>query len=208
MDLALTDLPAWVVWLAGGTIGVLTLAVVALVWSAVRTARTLRRTTAAQADAIEEIERLRAELAAQAASSEAPEAPTPPASSPAPATPSRAEYLITSVLTDAERSALALPARGDADGGSDLPTRVVDARQFTSIAVGESLVRLFTVGHGVRRALSAESRNRAGFAMRREVRRSRKHRRQELREARRLLHAEQRARLDADAGRRPGDDAA
>lgn len=205
MDRALTDLPVWVVWLTGGVVAVLALAVVALAWSALRTARTLRRTTAAQAAAVAEIERLRTELTAD------PVAPEPEASpaTPSPTTPSRAEYLITSVLTDAERSALALPARADAaDGAADLPTRVVDARQFTSMAVGESLVRLFTVGHGVRRALSAESRNRAGFAMRREVRRSRKHRRQELREARRFLHAEQRARLDADPSRRPGDDAA
>lgn len=203
MDRPLTDLPVWVVWLTGGVVAVLALAVVALAWSAWRTARTLRRTTEAQAAAVAEIERLRAELAAEPTTPEPEVSPVPP-----PTTPSRAEYLITSVLTDAERASLALPARADGAEESDLPTRVVDARQFTSMAVGESLVRLFTVGHGVRRALSAESRNRAGFAMRREVRRSRKRRRQELREARRFLHAEQRARLDADPLGRPGDDAA
>ncbi|MDP3968360.1 MAG: hypothetical protein Q8Q02_08755 [Nocardioides sp.] len=207
MDRPLTDLPVWVVWTAGGAVAVLALAVVALAWSALRTARALRRTTAAQADAVTEIQHLRAALAAQPVP---PESTAPAPTTPSPTTPSRTEYLITSVLTDTERSALALPARADAAAGAaDLPTRVVDARQFTTMAVGESLVRLFTVGHGVRRALSAESRNRAGFAMRREVRRSRKHRRQELREARRYLHAEQRARLDADRlTRRPGDDAA
>lgn len=207
MDRPLTDVPVWVVWLTGGVVAVLALAVVALAWSALRTARTLRRTTAAQADAVAELERLRAELAAHPTP---PEPTTSSATSPSPTTSSRAEYLITSVLTDAERSTLSLPARGEAaPGAGDLPTRVVDARQFTTMAVGESLVRLFTVSHGVRRALSAESRNRAGFAMRREVRRSRKHRRQELREVRRHLHAEQRSRLDADpTARRPGDDAA
>ena len=66
----------------------------------------------------------------------------------------------------------------------------VDARQFASVAVGESLVRLVSLGYGVRRALSAENRNRIAFEMRREVRRSRKDRRRELRDLRRRLREE------------------
>jgi hypothetical protein len=66
----------------------------------------------------------------------------------------------------------------------------VDARQFASLAVGESLVRLLSLGYGVRRALSAENRNRIAFEMRREVRRSRKDRRRELRDLRRRLREE------------------
>lgn len=66
----------------------------------------------------------------------------------------------------------------------------VDARQFASVAVGESLVRLVSLGYGVRRALSAENRNRIAFEVRREVRRSRKDRRRELRDLRRRLREE------------------
>jgi hypothetical protein len=66
-----------------------------------------------------------------------------------------------------------------------------------SVAAGESLVRLVSLGYGVRRALSAHNRNRIGFEMRREVRRSRRRRRDEVREARRLLRDRQ-ARLDAE----------
>ena len=66
----------------------------------------------------------------------------------------------------------------------------VDARQFASVALGESVVRLVSLGYGVRRALSAENRNRIAFEMRREVRRSRKDRRRELRDLRRRLREE------------------
>lgn len=73
------------------------------------------------------------------------------------------------------------------------PERVpVDGRQFASVALGESLVRLVALGHGLRRALSAESRNRIGFEVRREVRRSRRQRKRDLKEARRHLLATQR----------------
>jgi hypothetical protein len=67
----------------------------------------------------------------------------------------------------------------------------VDGRQFASVALGESLVRLVSLGHGVRRALSAENRNRIGYEMRREVRRSRRQRKRDLKEARRHLRQAQ-----------------
>jgi hypothetical protein len=66
----------------------------------------------------------------------------------------------------------------------------VSARQFASVALGESLVTIASFGYGVRRALSAENRNRIGFEMRREVRRARKQRRRDLREAKRHLRAQ------------------
>ncbi|MGI8899643.1 MAG: hypothetical protein ACR2HA_01715 [Nocardioides sp.] len=69
-------------------------------------------------------------------------------------------------------------------------------RAFASVAVWESLVTVFSFGYGVRRALSAETRNRIGFEMRREVRRARKQRRRELKEAKRT---HRRADLDQDA---------
>ena len=101
------------------------------------------------------------------------------------------EYVITTAgLT-------AVPEAGEA---ADPPTSVtppVSARQFASVALGESLVTLVSLGYGVRRALSAENRNRIGFEMRREVRRSRKQRKRELKEARRHLRATQRSEVDA-----------
>ena len=71
--------------------------------------------------------------------------------------------------------------------------------QFASVALGESLVRLLSLGYGVRRALTAESRNRIRFEMRREVKRSRRQRRRDLKEAKRHLRADQRADLTEDA---------
>jgi hypothetical protein len=64
------------------------------------------------------------------------------------------------------------------------------ARQFASVALGESLVTLASFGYGVRRALSPENRNRIAFEMRREVRRARKQRRRDLKEAKRHLRAQ------------------
>jgi hypothetical protein len=77
-----------------------------------------------------------------------------------------------------------------------VPPEPLSARQFASVAVGESLVTLVSFGYGVRRALSAENRNRIAFEMRREVRRARKQRRRDLKEAKRYLRAQA---LDEDA---------
>lgn len=99
------------------------------------------------------------------------------------------DYVITTagLVRDAEREAgLPVPAEPP-----------VSARQFASVALGESLVTLVSLGYGVRRALSAENRNRIGFEMRREVRRARKERKRELKEARRHLRAAQRSEVDA-----------
>jgi hypothetical protein len=63
---------------------------------------------------------------------------------------------------------------------------------FADQLLRESVIRLGSLGHGVRRALSAESRNRIRFEMRREVKRARKDRRVEQREAYREWQARQR----------------
>ena len=57
--------------------------------------------------------------------------------------------------------------------GVPVPDRLV-----LSATLGEPLVKVAAFSHGVRRALSAESRNRIWFEMRREVRASRRRRRQ------------------------------
>jgi hypothetical protein len=98
--------------------------------------------------------------------------PAPVATSVLPVAPAVAEFLIT-------------------DAGAPEPEAAVRDRVVLSATLGEPLVRVVAFGHGLRRALSAESRNRIRFAMRREVRRARKSRRQEMREAWRRMRAEQ-----------------
>jgi len=95
--------------------------------------------------------------------------------------------------------------RGTPVAAADEPTATtttstqLSAGQFASVALGESLVRVLSLGYGVRRALTAESRNRIRFEMRREVKRSRRQRRRDLKEAKRHLRADQRADLTEDA---------
>jgi hypothetical protein len=71
-----------------------------------------------------------------------------------------------------------------------LATQQLTAGQFASVAIGESLVRVLSLGYGVGRALSPENRNRIRFAMRQEVRRARRQRRHDLKEARRNLRTQ------------------
>ncbi len=89
------------------------------------------------------------------------------------------EFVITS-LPDGSIGEVAVP---------DAPR--VDAGRFASLAVSESVVRLVSLGHGVRRALSPESRNRIRFEMRQEVKRARRRRRRDLKAAKRHLRAQQ-----------------
>ncbi|SDR92516.1 hypothetical protein SAMN04488570_0735 [Nocardioides scoriae] len=80
------------------------------------------------------------------------------------------------VITDAGRAGP--PDRLDAVGLPMVADRVV-----LNAALGEPLVKAVALGHGVRRALSAESRNRIRFEVRRETRRARKQRRREMKQA-------------------------
>ena len=77
----------------------------------------------------------------------------------------------------------------------DEPVPAVTPRLFADIVLRESVIWSAGLFHGLRRALAAESRNRIRFEMRREVKRSRKQRRADLREARREWEARQRASL-------------
>ncbi len=69
---------------------------------------------------------------------------------------------------------------------------------FADIVLRETVVQAAALAAGLRRALSPESRNRIRFEMRREVKRARKQRRADLREARREWEARQRAQVDLD----------
>ena len=71
------------------------------------------------------------------------------------------------------------------DIGNPAPAREpnVADRVVLSATLGEPLVKAAAFGHGLRRALAPETRNRIFFEMRREVRRTRKERRREMRQA-------------------------
>ena len=90
------------------------------------------------------------------------------------------EYVITHL---GEPEVEAVPVAAPA-----LPTSL-----FADIVLRETVVQAASLFHGVRRALSPENRNRIRFEMRREVKRSRKQRRADIREARREWEARQRA---------------
>lgn len=72
----------------------------------------------------------------------------------------------------------------------------IDRALFADLVLRETVVRAASLAHGVRRALAPETRNRVRFEVRREIRRARKQRRADLREARRDWEARQRAALD------------
>ena len=93
------------------------------------------------------------------------------------------EYTITRVGEAGGERDPATPESG--------PARIERAL-FADLVLRESVIRLGSLGHGVRRALSAESRNRIRFEMRREVKRARKQRRVEQREAYREWQARRR----------------
>lgn len=94
------------------------------------------------------------------------------------ATPVVAEFLITDVGSTPTN-----------------PAAEVSSRLVLSATVGEPLVRMASFVYGVRRALTAENRNRIRFEMRREIRRSRKARRAAQRTASRTAATETRERM-------------
>jgi phage-related minor tail protein len=104
-------------------------------------------------------------------------------SRPAPRSPVEAEFVITHL-------------------GSDEPasTPEVSSALFADLVLRETVVKAASLAHGVRRALDPETRNRIRFEMKREVKRARKQRRAETRQARREWEARQRASLDPTLG--------
>ncbi len=92
------------------------------------------------------------------------------------------EFVITQVGT---------AARTPAETG---PAARIEGRLFADIVLRESVVKAASLGHGVRRALAPETRNRIRFEMKREVKRSRRQRRAELKDVRRSQQARQRRR--------------
>ena len=82
----------------------------------------------------------------------------------------------------------------DADGATAVPVaRPIDGRLFVDVVARESVVKAASWTHGLRRALSAETRNRVRFAVRQESRRAGRERRAETKQALREFRARERA---------------
>ena len=103
----------------------------------------------------------------------------------------RLEGLAAERVTEPDGSAYLIT-----DAGRE-PAPMLEDRLVLSAALGEPLVRAVALGHGVRRALGAESRHRIRYAVRQETRRARKQRRREMRE---VWLAHKRAAREADPG--------
>jgi hypothetical protein len=98
----------------------------------------------------------------------------------------RTDYVITRLGEDPpEPDPPAAPAR-------------IDGQLFADLVLRETVVKAAALAHGVRRGLAPEVRNRIRFEVRREVKRSRRARRAEIREARRAWQARRRADLTGD----------
>ncbi|QIX26899.1 hypothetical protein ncot_09990 [Nocardioides sp. JQ2195] len=85
---------------------------------------------------------------------------------------------------------------------TDGPQRI-EGKLFVDLVMRETVVKAASLTHGVRRALAPATRNRIRFAMKQEIKRSRKQRRIEFREVRREMAA-RRAAESADADRSEG----
>jgi Rad3-related DNA helicase len=83
------------------------------------------------------------------------------------------------------------------DAGTTPEQPTVPDRLVLNASLAEPLLKVAAFGHGVRRALSAESRNRIRFEVRREVRASRRERRRNTKELLREARAARRAAGDA-----------
>lgn len=98
------------------------------------------------------------------------------------------------VITDLGRDEAAAPAAPEAPA----PPPQVGSALFADLVLRETVVKAASLVYGVRRALDAETRNRIRFEMKREVRRSRKQRKADTREARREWAARQREGLGGE----------
>ena len=79
------------------------------------------------------------------------------------------------------------------------PAAAVDGAAFADTVLRETVVKAASLAHGVRRGLAPANRNRIRFEMKQEVRRARRQRRADLKQAQRDQHARQRAMLTEEA---------
>ena len=102
-----------------------------------------------------------------------------------PTVATEAEFVITGLGSEAEP----VPT----------PAAPVDGAAFADTVLRETVVKAASLAHGVRRGLAPATRNRIRFEMKQEVRRARRKRRADLKQAQRDLHARQRAMLTEEA---------
>lgn len=95
------------------------------------------------------------------------------------------EYVITHLGEDEDGSA------GEYRPASE-PTRI-EGKLFADLVLRETVVKAASLGHGVRRAMAPETRNRIRFEMKREVKARRRSRKEELKQLRRDLQDRRRA---------------
>ena len=101
------------------------------------------------------------------------------------------EYVITHLGEDDDLDTLA-GARYSTTGDEADAVQRIDGRLFADIVLRESVVKAASLGHGVRRALAPETRNRIRFEMKREVKARRKGRKDEVRRVRRAMQDQRR----------------
>lgn len=165
------SLPAWAVLATLGLLVVALAAAVVVVRRAARAARAESARLQAQVDAI--AARLGRDEAAR------PAAPTAAAAE-------EREYVITRLGRGVDVE----------DDTAQQAAPTVDRQLFADLVLREGVVQAASIAAGVRRALAPAHLNRVRFEMRREVRRARKQRRADLRQARREYETRQRADLD------------
>ncbi|WP_243059888.1 hypothetical protein [Nocardioides sp. SR21] len=152
-------------WIGAAVAGVLALVALALGVALLRArSRTDRELGAARAETAE----IKAQLEALEARLSRPEPRTTP----------EAEFVITN---------LGEPA------ADPEPVPKIDNTLFADIVLRETVVKAASLAHGLRRALDPETRHRIRYEMGREVKRARKQRRVDTRQARREWQARQRA---------------
>jgi hypothetical protein len=116
-----------------------------------------------------------------------------------------AAYVITGIDGD---GAAGLGGELDAHADAGQPAVVqgrIDGALFADIVAREGVIKAAGLAHGLRRALAPATRNRIRFEMKREVKRSRRQRRADLKAALRDMQARERS---GEADLRDGEDAA
>lgn len=103
--------------------------------------------------------------------------------------PEPTEYVITHLGEEVSTASTGLDG---STGEADPPARI-DGKLFADLVLRETVVKAAAFGHGVRRAMAPETRNRIRFEMRREVKRARKARKDEFKQVRREMRDRQRA---------------
>jgi hypothetical protein len=142
----------------------------------------------------------RAEALAASLSERVAVPPAPAAQAPPVAESDTAAFVITEVGGAREDDALST---------GPLPVaRPIDGRLFTDILARETVVRAAGWTHGLRRALSPETRNRIRFEVRQETRRAGRGRRAEMKQALREFRARERAAARDDGPGSFGEDVA